>query len=88
MDSEVAVARAGTAWEFELELKQLVDAVYGKYHYDFRGYTPASLRRRVKVAMNRFACGTVSQLQDRVLHDPAVFAQLLDFLTVGGLIFQ
>jgi chemotaxis protein methyltransferase CheR len=32
--------------------------------------------------MNRFDCRTLSQLQDRVVHDPAVFPALLDFLTV------
>jgi chemotaxis protein methyltransferase CheR len=33
-------------------------------------------------ALDRFECNTVSQLQDRVLRDPALFAQLLQFLTV------
>ena len=32
--------------------------------------------------MARFGCQTLSQLQDRVLHDPATFPALLDFLTV------
>ena len=32
--------------------------------------------------MGRFGCRTLSQLQDRVLHEPAVFPALLDFLTV------
>jgi chemotaxis protein methyltransferase CheR len=52
------------------------------YHYDFRGYTAASLRRRMKAASNRFSCATLSQLQDRVLHEPEVFPTLLDYLTV------
>ena len=82
MDAEVAIARGEMAREFDLELKLLIDAIYYKYHYDFRGYAPASLRRRVKAAMHRFACRTLSQLQDRVLHDASVFPQLLDVLTV------
>lgn len=65
-----------------IELKLLVDAIYLKYHYDFRSYAVASLKRRVAAAMARFGCATVSQLQDRLLHDPAAFAQMLDFLTV------
>src|SRR5689334_22808647 len=32
--------------------------------------------------MTRLACTTVSQLQDRVLHDAAAFADVLDVLTV------
>ena len=32
--------------------------------------------------MIRFGCETLSQLQDRVLHEPTVFPALLDYLTV------
>jgi chemotaxis protein methyltransferase CheR len=81
MDAEVSTA--GTAGrEFDVEFKLFIDAIYHMYHYDFRGYAPASLRRRLKTAMNRFDCRTLSQLQDKVVHDPAVFPALLDFLTV------
>lgn len=68
--------------DFDIELRLLVDAVFLKYHYDFRAYAPASLKRRLAAAMLRFDCRTLSQLQDRVLHEPAVFPMLLDFLTV------
>ena len=67
---------------FDIELQLLVDAIYLKYHYDFRGYAQASLKRRLTTAMTRFECSTLSQLQDRVLHDPSVFQPLLDYLTV------
>jgi chemotaxis protein methyltransferase CheR len=82
MDAEIAVADGPAAGDLELELKLLVDAIFYKYHYDFRRYAAASLRRRLKVAMRRFGCLTLSQLQDKVLHEPAIFPQLLDFLTV------
>ena len=68
--------------DFDIELELLVDAIYLKYHYDFRRYAAASLRRRLTAAMARFDCQTLSQLQDKVLHDPAVFPALLNFLTV------
>jgi chemotaxis protein methyltransferase CheR len=68
--------------EFEIELQLLIDAIYLKYHYDFRGYSPASLKRRLTTAMTRFGCGSLSQLQDKVLHDPLTFPALLDYLTV------
>jgi chemotaxis protein methyltransferase CheR len=71
-----------TASSFDIERRLLFDAIYLKYHYDFRGYAEASARRRVRTAMIRLACATVSQLQDRVLHDPAAFADVLDVLTV------
>jgi chemotaxis protein methyltransferase CheR len=68
--------------EFDIELQLLIDAIYLKYHYDFRGYSPASLKRRLNIAMTRFGCGSLSQLQDKVLHDPMTFPALLDYLTV------
>lgn len=67
---------------FDIELQLLVEAIYLRYHYDFRGYSRASLKRRMAAAMARFGCKTLSQLQDRVLHEPAAFPMLLDFLTV------
>jgi chemotaxis protein methyltransferase CheR len=81
MDAEVSTVHTASR-EFEIELKLLIDAIYHMYHYDFRGYARASLCRRLKTAMNRFHCPTLSQLQDKVVHDPAIFPALLDFLTV------
>jgi len=71
-----------TPKNFDIELQLLIDAVYLKYHYDFRGYATASLKRRLRTAMGRFGCETLSQLQDKVLHEAGVFSALLDFLTV------
>ena len=67
---------------FDQELQLLLEAIYRSYQHDFRHYAVASLRRRVSQAMDHFGCETVSQLQDRVLNEPEVFAQMLDFLTV------
>jgi chemotaxis protein methyltransferase CheR len=82
VDAEVDGGEVATSRQFEIELKLLVEAIFQMYHYDFRSYAPASLRRRLKVAMARFDCRSLSQLQDRVLHDQPVFPALLDFLTV------
>jgi chemotaxis protein methyltransferase CheR len=68
--------------EFEIELPLFVEAVFRKYHYDFRDYAAASLKRRLHTALSRFGCGSLSQLQHRMLHEPAIFPQLLDYLTV------
>lgn len=80
MDAQVA--RGGKRSTFEIELQLLLDAIYLKYHYDFRGYALASLRRRVRTALERFDCQTLSQLQDRILRDGALFQSLLDLLTI------
>jgi chemotaxis protein methyltransferase CheR len=69
--------------DIDIELHLLIDAIYLKYHYDFRRYAAASLKRRLTAAMSRFRCATFSELQSRVLHDPAMFPALLDFLTVA-----
>ena len=66
----------------DLELRLLIEAIYVRYHYDFRRYAFVSLRRRLAGAMTRFGFATLSELQGRVLRDPALFAQLLDYLTV------
>jgi len=68
--------------DVDIELHLLIDAIYLKYHYDFRRYASASLNRRLTAAMVRFSCETFSELQSKVLHDPAMFPALLDFLTV------
>jgi chemotaxis protein methyltransferase CheR len=66
----------------ELELRLLLDAIYERYHYDFRQYARASLRRRVAQSMIRARCDTISALQERILHEPEAFALLLQYLTV------
>jgi chemotaxis protein methyltransferase CheR len=66
----------------DIEQRLLIDAIYHRYHYDFRGYAQASLKRRLGSALQHFGCQTLSQLQDKVLHDPTVFPALLEYLTV------
>lgn len=66
----------------EIELRLLLDAIHQRYHYDFRGYSVASLTRRLRHARERFGCRSLSQLQDRVLHEPEVLPELLSYLTV------
>ena len=68
--------------DFDIELQLLLDAVYLKYHYDFRGYAQASLKRRLRTAMTQLDCRTLSQLQDRIVHEPDAFPAVLGFLTV------
>ena len=66
----------------EIELRLLMEAIYLKYSYDFRDYTGASQKRRVLYALSQLALPNISALQERVLRDPAVFSQLLQYLTI------
>jgi chemotaxis protein methyltransferase CheR len=66
----------------ELEIRLLLDAIFHQYHYDFRGYSMASVKRRLKQAKEHFECRSISELQHRVLHEPAVLPELLSYLTI------
>lgn len=64
------------------ELRLLIEAIYQRYHYDFRDYAEASLRRRVSSALPHFGCDTITQLHERLAEEPRLFTDLLRFLTV------
>ncbi len=66
----------------DIEIPLLLDAIYQRFHYDFRQYARASVKRRLAHARAHFGCETTSRLQERLLHDPSVFPRLLQFLTV------
>lgn len=82
MDAEIDPACAVHGKRWEIEFRLLIEAIYQVYHYDFRGYAAASLKRRLRTALLNFDCQTLSQLQDRLINEPGVFASLLNFLTV------
>ncbi|HYG26810.1 MAG TPA: CheR family methyltransferase [Caulobacteraceae bacterium] len=65
-----------------MELELLLEAISRRHHYDFRAYSRSSLTRRLDQARRRFDCPSLSMLQHRVLHEPEVFSQLLNYLTI------
>ncbi len=67
---------------FDAELAALLEALYRRYHHDFRCYARASMKRRLLQAMERLAAPTLSRLQERVLREPEALALLLSMLTV------
>jgi chemotaxis protein methyltransferase CheR len=77
-----ADADVGVDEDLEIEIDLLLEAIFRKYSYDFRHYARASLRRRVLGALAKLGVQSVSQLQDRVLRQPAAFTTLLGQLTV------
>lgn len=66
----------------EIETGLFLEALHQRYHYDFRGYSRASVGRRLEEAKRRFGCRSLSLLQDRMLHDPSVLPELIDLLTI------
>lgn len=67
---------------FDLELELLLQAIHQRYHFDFRQYSRASVRRRLLQAMTPMGVESLSQLQHRILREPDAFATLLGYLTV------
>jgi len=66
----------------DIEIHLLLEALYLRYHYDFRNYARASLKRRLRQAREQFGFASFSAMQDSLLHDPAMLAKLLGYLTV------
>lgn len=66
----------------DIEIHLLLEALYRRYHYDFRHYARASIKRRLQQARQQLGLKSFSAMQDAVLHDPAMMPRLLDFLTV------
>jgi chemotaxis protein methyltransferase CheR len=67
----------------EIEVALLLEAVYRRYGFDFREYAPASLKRRVWRRVHGEGLETISELQARVLHDPACMERLLLDLSIN-----
>jgi chemotaxis protein methyltransferase CheR len=76
------LARASDDLE-RIEVQLLLEAIYQHYGFDFRGYALGSLKRRLWRRAYGEKVETLSALQDRVLHDPAVMERLLLDLSIN-----
>jgi chemotaxis protein methyltransferase CheR len=66
----------------DIEIRLLLEALYSRYHYDFRNYAMASVKRRLRQAREQLGFETLSALQENLLHDPGLLPRLLGYLTV------
>jgi chemotaxis protein methyltransferase CheR len=66
----------------DIEVELLLAALYQRYHYDFRHYAKASIKRRLIQACNQMRFASISALQDALLHEPTTLPRLLNYLTV------
>jgi chemotaxis protein methyltransferase CheR len=66
-----------------IEVRLLTDGIYRHYGFDFRDYSMPSLRRRVWKRVYAEGLGTISGLQEKVLHDPACMERLLLDLSIN-----
>jgi len=67
----------------QLEIELLLEAVHRRYGFDFRQYAQASLKRRLYRRLHAEGLATLSQLQDRLLHEPACMERLLLDLSIN-----
>jgi chemotaxis protein methyltransferase CheR len=66
----------------DIEIRLLLEALYQRYHYDFRNYAQASIRRRLRQARQQLGFLTFSAMQEGLLHDEGLLPRLLSYLTV------
>jgi chemotaxis protein methyltransferase CheR len=66
----------------DIEIRLLLEALYSRYHYDFRNYAMASIKRRLRQARNQLEFASISALQESLLHEPAMLPRILGYLTV------
>ena len=67
----------------DIELELLLEGMFRQYGFDFRNYALSSLRRRVSNFMRQESVGTISLLQDRILHDHLWLERFLYALSVN-----
>ena len=66
-----------------LEIRLLLEAMYVKYGYDFRGYSQASIKRRIRRRLEASGLKSISEMQHRVLYDVDFFETLLLDLSIN-----
>src|SRR5262245_20112620 len=66
----------------DIEIDLLLEGIFRQYGFDFRNYAPLSLRRRILEFLRLEHIGSVSALQDRILHDRTWFDRFLCALSV------
>lgn len=67
----------------EIELALLLEGIYRQYGFDFRNYALSSLRRRVWNFLRNEDVGSISLLQDKILHDLSWLERFLYALSVN-----
>lgn len=81
-------AAIGTPAQYDPDLEQLevallLEGVFKQYGFDFRSYAYSSIRRRLWKRIEAEGLTTISGLQERVLHDPAMMERLLLDLSIN-----
>lgn len=79
-EEEILIKDADTV---NLEIELLIQAILTKFQYDFRHYSRSSLRRRLEQALIKYNLSSISEIQNKILHEPDFFPKLIAYLTVN-----
>jgi chemotaxis protein methyltransferase CheR len=66
-----------------IEIELLLEGIFRHYGFDFRSYAYASIRRRLCKRIQEEGLPSMSALQERVLHEPAMMEKLLLDLSIN-----
>ena len=80
------MARAGAVIDPDLdplETDLVLDAVNRRYGFDFRGYSRASLERRIRSVCDRHGMRHIAELIPRLLHEPSFVDQFVNGISVN-----
>ncbi|MCI5149961.1 MAG: protein-glutamate O-methyltransferase CheR, partial [Candidatus Electrothrix sp. MAN1_4] len=61
----------------EIERTLLLEAIFLRYGYDFRNYSQATIKRRIRQFVAKKDLETIAELLPGILHDPLFFQELL-----------
>jgi chemotaxis protein methyltransferase CheR len=67
----------------DAEIRLLLEGVFRCYGFDFRQYSPGSLKRRIWHSAGEQGVATISALQEKVLGDPSCMDRLLLDLSIN-----
>ena len=67
----------------DIEIELLLEGVYRRFGYDFRGYNRAHVKRRLLHRLASLGLSSVSQLQHKILHEDLFFQVILRDLSIN-----
>lgn len=66
----------------QIEARLLLEGIYQMYGYDFRQYSESSVTRRILYRMKAEGLPSISQLQERILREPALWKKLFNDICI------
>lgn len=66
-----------------IEIELLLEGIYRFYGFDFRNYALSSIRRRILHRLRAERLGSISALQEKVLHDPRYLELLIEDFSIN-----